>query len=83
VDSDITGEYISCHIICTHEMQEKEWEYDEEMLQLFINFKKAYDSFTWQVLYNIPSEFGMPIKLVRLLELHLNETYSRVCVGKH
>jgi hypothetical protein len=74
---------MSYHIICTHETQEKEWEYDEAMFQLFINFKKVYDSFTWQVLYNIPNEFGMPIKLVRLLELHLNETYSRVCVGKH
>jgi hypothetical protein len=34
-------------------------------------------------LYNILIEFGIPLKLVRLMKLCLNETYSRVRVGKH
>jgi hypothetical protein len=29
------------------------------------------------------SEFGVPMKLVRLIKMCLNETYSKVCVGKH
>jgi hypothetical protein len=33
--------------------------------QLFINFKKAYDSVRRAVLYNILIEFGIPMKLVR------------------
>jgi len=53
------------------------------VLHLFIDFKKAYDSIRWEVLYNILTEFGIPMKLVRLLEMQLNETYSRACVGKH
>jgi len=32
--------------------------------QLFIDFKKAYDSFRREVLYNILIEFGIPMKLV-------------------
>ena len=34
-------------------------------------------------MYNILIEFGIPTKLVRLIEMCLNETYSRVQVGKH
>jgi hypothetical protein len=34
-------------------------------------------------LYNILIEFGVPMKLVRLIEMCLNETYSEVHIGKH
>jgi hypothetical protein len=50
--------------------------------QLFIDFKKAYDSVKREVLYNILVEFGIPKKLVRLIKMCLNETYSKVRVGK-
>ena len=53
------------------------------MHQLFIDFKKAYDSVRREVLYNILIEFGMPIKLVRLIKMFLNEMYSRLPVGKN
>jgi len=52
------------------------------MHQLFIDFKKAYDLFRREVLYNILTEFGIPKKLVMLIKMCLNETYSRVRVGK-
>jgi hypothetical protein len=50
--------------------------------QLFIDFKKAYDSIKREVLYSILLEFGMPKKLVRLIKMRLNETYSKVRTGK-
>jgi hypothetical protein len=50
--------------------------------QLFIDFKKAYDCIKIEVLYNILLEFGIPKKQVRLIKIHLNETYSKVHVGK-
>jgi len=51
--------------------------------QLFVDFKNAYDSIMREVLYNILIEFGIPKKLARLIKMCLNETYSRVQVGKH
>jgi hypothetical protein len=53
------------------------------MHQLFINIKKACDSVKREVLYNILLEFGIPKKLVRLIKMCLNETYSKVRVGKY
>jgi hypothetical protein len=53
------------------------------LIQLCIDFKKAYDSVRREVLYNILIEFGIPMKLVRLIKMCLNETYSRVQVGKN
>jgi hypothetical protein len=51
--------------------------------QLFIDFKKAYDSVREEVLHNILIRFVMPTKLVRLIKMCLNETYDKVCMGKH
>jgi hypothetical protein len=51
--------------------------------QLYIDFKRAYDSVRREVLYNILIELGNPRKLVRLIKMCLSETYSRVRVGKN
>ena len=53
------------------------------MHQLFIDFKKAYDSVRREVLYDILTEFGIHTKLLRLIEMCLKETYGTVWVGKH
>ena len=34
-------------------------------------------------MYIILSEFVIPTKQIRLIKMCLNETYSKVCVGKH
>jgi len=57
--------------------------YNEEVHQLFIDFKKAYDSIRREVLYKILIEFGVPRKIVRLIKMSLTETCSRVRVGKN
>jgi len=51
--------------------------------QLYIDLKKAYNSIRSEVIYNILTEFGFPMKLVRLIKICPNETYSRIQVGKH
>jgi hypothetical protein len=69
-------------IFYIRQILEKKLEYNGTVHQLFIDFKKAYDSIKREVLYNILLEFGIPKKLVRLIKMCLNETYSKVRVGK-
>jgi hypothetical protein len=69
-------------IFCIRQMLEKKWEYNGTVHQLFIDFRKAYDSIQREVLYNILLEFGIPKKLVRLIKICLNETYSKIRIGK-
>jgi hypothetical protein len=62
---------------------EKKWEYNGTVHQLFRDFSKAYDSVRREVLYKILIEFGIPRKLVRIVKTCLNETYSKIRIGKH
>jgi len=52
------------------------------MRKLFVDFEKAYEAVRREVLYNTLIEFGITMKLVRLIKMCLNETCSRVCIGE-
>jgi hypothetical protein len=60
-------------------------EVQEVSTSAIINLKKAYDVVRREILYNILMEFGVPMKLVRLIKIRvcLNETCSEVQIGKH
>jgi hypothetical protein len=73
---------ITNQIFCTRQILEKKWEYNKTVHQLFIGFRQAYDSVRREVLYNILLEFGVPLKLVRLIKMWLNETHSKIRIGK-
>jgi hypothetical protein len=47
-------------------------QYSETVHQLFIYFKKTYDSLRRDVLHNILVQFGVPMKLARLIKMCLN-----------
>jgi hypothetical protein len=49
-------------------------EYSGTVNQLLIDFRKTYDSVI---------EFGIPKKIVRIIKMCLNETYSKIRIGKH
>ena len=53
------------------------------MHQLFIDFKKVYDSVRREVLNNILIEFGIPVTPIRLIKMCLTEMYRRVQVGRN
>jgi hypothetical protein len=59
----------------------KKWEYNETVYPLFVGFKKVYDSVRKEVLYSILIEFGVPMKLVGLIKMRLNQAYNndRIC----
>jgi hypothetical protein len=48
-----------------------------------MDFKKAYDSVRSGFLYYILNKFGTPIKLVRLINMRLNENYCTFRIGKN
>jgi len=81
VDFDATNQLLIIYSAFIKYLRKK-WEYNEAVHQLFIDFKKAYDSVRPEVLHNILVESSIPMKLVRLIKMCLNETYSRVWVGK-
>jgi hypothetical protein len=70
-------------IFYIRQILEKKWEYNGTVCQLFIDFKKAYGSVRREVLYSILIEFGIHKKLFGLIKMCLNETYSRVRIGKN
>ncbi|KAJ4447290.1 hypothetical protein ANN_09294 [Periplaneta americana] len=69
VERLVQSEAISVQVIMA-----KKWEYKGTVHQLFIAFKKAYDSVKREVLYDILIEFGIPKKLVRLIKMCLSES---------
>jgi hypothetical protein len=58
-------------------------EYNEALHQFLIDFKKAYISIRREVYFKILTEFGIPVKLARLIKICPSETYNRVRVGKN
>ena len=46
------------------------------MHQLFVRVKEACDSVRMELFYNIPIECGVHMKILRLIEMSLNETYN-------
>jgi hypothetical protein len=73
----VTDQLLIRFLLFNRSAREK-WEYNETTHQLFIDFKKAFVSVRKEVLYNILIEFGVPMKLVRPINMYLNETYSKV-----
>ena len=61
-------------IFYIRQILEKKWEYSEEVRQLFIDFKIAYDSVRREILYEVFIEFAIPKKLVRLIKMSLTES---------
>jgi hypothetical protein len=82
VDFDAAGQLLIIYSAFVKYLRKK-WEYDEAVYELFIDLKKAYDSVRRGALYNILTEFGIPMKLVRLTKMCLTEMYSRVWVGNN
>jgi hypothetical protein len=57
--------------------------YNGTVRRLCTDFKKAYDSVRREVLYSILTELGISRKLVGLIKMCLNVTYSTVRIDKY
>jgi hypothetical protein len=56
------GFYITDELLFRVSDTGEKWAYNETVHQLFIDFKKAYDSVRRKALYNILIEFGVAMK---------------------
>jgi len=81
VDFEATGQLLIIYSAFVEYLR-KEGKKNEAVHQLCIYFKN-YNSVRREVLFNIFIEFGIYLKLVRLINLCLNETYRSVWVGRH
>jgi hypothetical protein len=63
-------------ILCIRQILEKKREYNGTVHQLFVDFKKTYDSVRREVLYNVLIKFGTHAELVTLIKICLNGTHS-------
>lgn len=70
-------------ISCILKILQNKCEYNAGVHQLFVDFMQTYDSCIWEALYNILTEFGMPVKLVWLIKTCWNEIYCEVWIGRH
>ena len=70
------------NIFCTRQILAKELEHNKTVHRLLTGFKKAYGSVRREIFYNILIKFWIPMQLVRLIKMCLNETGGRVRVGK-
>ena len=87
---DIIGEYqagfrhnrsTTDQIFTLRQVLEKRWEYAEETHILFIDFQQAYDSLHRESLWGILRLFGIPSKLIRLIQSLYRFTTSKVRTG--
>jgi hypothetical protein len=73
VDSDVTDQQLIKFSISGRNWK-KEKEYNGTIHQLFLDFKKSYDSISKEVLYNVLIAFEILRKLAGLIKICSNET---------
>jgi len=65
-------------IFCLRMILERTCEYTVDIHQLHIDYKQVYDTINRAELVEIMKEFGIPMKLVRLFKMTLENTNSKV-----
>jgi hypothetical protein len=70
-------------MLCIHQILEKKWDYNETVYQLFVDVKEACVSVRREELCNILIRIGVPMKIIRFIQMCLIETYNIVRIGKY
>jgi hypothetical protein len=65
-------------MFCLRTILEKACEYKVDIHKLYIDYKQAYDTINKGAMVEIMKEFGIPMKLVRLVKMTLTNTNSKV-----
>jgi len=65
------------------QISEKKWEYKKQFISYLLTSRRLVIQLGREILYNILIEFGIHMKLARLIKLCLKETCSRLRVGRN
>lgn len=60
---------------------EKHYEYAKDLYMLFVDYKQAYDSVDRKKLWKALKTFGIPLKIIKMVQLCNSETCSKVKFG--
>ena len=77
MDLDVTGQLLIIYSACVKYLRKSRNTVTQCIICISIDFTKAYDSVRREILYNILIEFGIPVKLLRLIRMCLNETLTK------
>jgi sorting nexin-29 len=69
-------------ILCLRMVLERACEYKVDIHQLYIDYKQAYDTINTTELVEIMKEFGITMKLVRLVKITLENTNRKVKIQR-
>jgi hypothetical protein len=68
-------------IFSLRQIHEKCWRSGLPLYQVFIDFKKSYDSISREAVERVLLEIGVPKKLAKLIQVTLTETQYRVRIN--
>jgi sorting nexin-29 len=77
------GKSTTYHIFTLSQIMEKTFEYQIGVHPLFIDFKSAYDSIHREKLLCAMMEFGIPLKLIRLVKTTMTNVQCSVQIQSH
>jgi hypothetical protein len=77
VDMDVTGRLLIIYSACVRYLRKSRNTVRQCIICVCIEFRKAFNSVRREILYNILIEFVIPIKLLRLIRMCLNETVTK------
>jgi len=63
------------------QLMEKHYEYAKDLHMVFVDYKQAYDSVNREQLCEALKTFGIPLKIIKMVQLCNSETYSKVKLG--
>lgn len=72
------GKSMADRIHTLRQLMEKYYEYNKDLHMLFVDFKSAYNSINREQLWITLRNFGIPEKLVRLVQMCNVQTYCKV-----
>lgn len=59
----------------------KYWEFDKDCFLLFVDFNKAYDSLDRQQIWHKMEKFGIPLEMIELIKLTVQDSKCKVKVN--